>query len=291
MRGLIGAGVLVGLAATGAPAQEPVKFTPYQYQKGDTHRTTKTEDGTSLTTITAMGQVQKKDEKTKKTIVYTTRVVQVGSDPTKPEKVVRTYEKAVEVKNGNEAKLPLDGLAVAIERTDGKYSFLKADGTPLPAKAAADLDKEFNKKGTIDDRDLFPKDGVKVGGTWDLTEKFLKEMDTDDSPFVLDPAKSKVTGKLVSLTKKGAATVGDVVITADLGLTAMRGKSPVQLNPGCTWKIEMKGGGALDGSSAEGGMAATMKIAIDGTVQGISLKVDADVKQTSKTERVTGGKK
>ncbi len=291
MRVLLAAAGLVGVLTAGAPAQQAVTFTPYAHKKGDVTRTTKTEDSTSVTTITAMGKEQKKDEKKKKTVVYKTEVLHVGSDATKPEKVRRTYETAVEVNNGAETSLPLDGLAVVVERADGKYAFLAADGTKLPEKAAAELDKEFNKKGSVDDRDLFPKGGMKVGDTWDLTEKFLKAMDGPDSPFAIDPAKAKVTGKLLSVAKKDGATVGDIAVTANLPLTGFRGKTPIQLMPGSTWTIDMKGSGAFDGSSPAGGIAGTMKIAMTGTVQGVGLKVDADIKQSSKTERVTGAKR
>jgi hypothetical protein len=291
MRVVLVAAALVGLAVAGAPAQEAMKYVPYAFQKGDVTRTTKVEDGSTVTTFSAGGKEQKKDEKRKKTVVYTTRVVHVGSDPTKPEKVVRTYEKAVEVKDGAEAKLDLDGLAVSIERTGHSYTFLAADGTPLPAPVVAELNKEFNKKGSIEDRDLFPKDGAKPGDTWDLTAILLKSLDSPDQPFVPDAAKSKVTGKLLSVTKKGSATVGEIRVTADLPLTELRGKTPIRLNPGSKWTIEMKGGVALDGSNPDVGMTAAMKVAIEGTVQGVNLKVDADVKQSSKTERVTGAKR
>lgn len=286
MRVVLAAAGLVVLAAAGAPAQEAVVFKPYAYQKGDVTRTTKTEDTTAVSAFAAMGKEQKKNEKKKKTVVYTTRVLHVGSDPAKPEKVVRTYEKAVEVSDGAESKLALDGLAVSIERTGKSYTFLMDDGTKLPEKAAAELDREFNKKGTLDDRDVFPKGGVKVGDTWDLTAKFLKEMDNPDNPFVVAPKGAVVTGKLLGTTKKGSTTLGDVSVTADLQLTELRGKLPLKLNPGSSWKIAMKGTGAMDGTSPEGQMAATMKIALTGTVQGIDVKIDSDVKMTTKTERV-----
>jgi hypothetical protein len=288
MRGLFGAAVLAGLA-TGAAAQEAVTFKQYPYKAGDKTRTTKTEDTTTNTVANAMGQEQKKNERKKKTLTYLTEVVEVGPDATKPAKLRRTYEKAVEERDGAETELPLAGKTVLIEKADGKYAFT-ADGAPLPGPAAADLDGEFNKKGNFGDQ-IFPDRAVKPGDSWDLTEKFLKEMDGSAVPFVIDPKGAAVTGKLLSAAKKGGAIFGDVAVSADLPLTEVRGKAPVKLNPGSFWKIEMKGSGCFDGTSPDGGSVGTMKMSLDGAVMGVALKVESDVKLTSRTERVTDGKR
>ncbi len=290
MRQVFGAAVvLAGLAAAGATAQDGITYKEYAFKVGDRTRSTKTDETTTKTTVNAMGQLQKKDERKKKTLVYTTDVLAVGPDARKPAKLRRTYETAVEEKDGAEAKLPLDGKTVVIEKTGETYAFTLADGTAVTGKAAADLDQEFNKKGNLGDN-LFPKTPVKAGDSWDLTEKFLKELDAPDNPFVITPGRAKVTGKLLSTAKKGAATFGDVVVTADLPLSELRGKLPIKLNPGSGWKISMKGTGCLDGTTPEGGMAGTMRIEVDGQVSGVVLKVETDMKLSSKTERVTGGK-
>jgi hypothetical protein len=282
--------VLAGLVSTRAAAQEAVTYTAYAYKVGDKTRTTKTEDATSVTTVTAMGQVQKKDEKKKKTVVYTTEVLAVGADATKPAKVRRTYEKVVEVNNGTESKLPLDGLTVVAEKKGEKYTFKLADGSAPTGKVAADLEKEFNKKGDAG-VDFFPKTPVTPGDTWDLTEKFSKVFLDADNPFGFDPMVATVTGKLVSTSKKGKTTVGDINVTAILPLNELKGKQSIRLNSGSLWTIDMTGSGAMDGTSPEGRLVARMRIGIAWTTKGANLKVDTDVKQTSRTERVTGGKR
>ncbi|HEX4613141.1 MAG TPA: hypothetical protein VH092_33440, partial [Urbifossiella sp.] len=139
MRGLFGAAaVLAGLAA-GATAQEAVTYKHYAYRAGDTTRVVKTEETTTVTTLGVMGFDQKKDETKKKTVVYTAEVLEVGPDATKPAKVRRTYEKAVEAKDGTESPLPLAGKTVVIEKTGEKYAFALADGTAPTEKEAADL--------------------------------------------------------------------------------------------------------------------------------------------------------
>ncbi|MBN9522772.1 hypothetical protein J0H58_30345 [bacterium] len=289
MRGPIAAAILVGLAVAGAPAQEPIVYKDYAFKKGDVTRTTRTDDTTRVTAFQAAGKEQKTVEKTVKTVIYRTEVLAVGADPAKPGKLRRTYEKAVEVTDGAETKLPLHGRTVVIERAGETYSFLQADGTALPEKAAAELDRSFNK-AKLDARDLFPKGGVKAGDTWDLTETFLKGIGTADNPLVFDTAAAKVTGKLLAATKTGGATVGDFRITGDLPLTAVRGEQPVRLEPGGKNTFTMTGRGALDGSSPENTLTATMKVRFAGTVMGLGLKMDHDAKQTEKTERVTGAK-
>lgn len=289
MRGLIGAAVLAGLAAAGATAQEAVTYKQYAYKVGDKTRTTKTEDTTTNTTITAMGQEQKKNERKKKTVTYVTEVLEVGPDATKPARLRRTYETAVEERDGAEVVLPLAGKTVTIEKADGKYAFT-VDGAAMAGAAVKDLDQEFNKKGNFGE-EIFPDRAVKPGDSWDLTEKFLKEMDTPDNPLVIAPKGAAVTGKLLSTAKKGGSTFGDVTVAADLPLTELRGKAPLKLNPGSNWKIAMKGSGCLDGTSPEGGSVGTMKVALDGAVMGVAVKVDSDTKLSSRTERVAGGQR
>ncbi|QDU23367.1 hypothetical protein [Urbifossiella limnaea] len=288
MRGAFGAVGLVAVLVGGAAGQEAVTFKQYPYKVGDKTRTTKTEDTTGGTTINAMGKEQKTKEKKKKTLVYVTEVLEVGADAGKPAKLKRTYEKAVEERNGVETTLSLDGKTVTIERKEEKYTFT-ADGAALDAAATAELDREFTKKGNLGDN-LFPEKGVKPGDSWDLTEKFLKEMDTPDNPFVIAPKGAAVTGKLLSTTKKGPTTFGDLEVTADLPLTDLRGKLPLKLNPGSGWKIAMKGTGCLDGTSPEGNSTATMTIALEGATMGVGVKIDTQVKMSSRTNRVSGGK-
>ncbi|HYH67123.1 MAG TPA: hypothetical protein VD866_20675 [Urbifossiella sp.] len=290
MRGLFGvAGALVVLVG-GAAGQEAVTFKDYAYKVGDKTRTTKTEDGTTVTTVVAPGKEQKKNETKKKTLVYVTEVIEVGPDATKPAVRRRTYETAVEETDGVETKLPLHGRTVTIERRGEKYTFT-ADGAELDAAAAKELESEFTKKRGIPDNKLFPKTGVKPGDSWDLTETFLKELDHPDIPFVIGPKGAVVTGKLLSATKKGPTTFGDVELSADLPLAEMRGKQPLKLNPGSRWKTTNKGTVALDGTVPDGNSTATMTIALDATEMGVSVKFDIDAKMSSRTERVGGGKR
>ncbi len=291
MRKLFGAvAVLAGLLATQAAAQEAVTHKRYAAKAGDKLKVTKSEDSVTVTTINAKGQEQKKDEKRTKAVVYVTEVLEVGADATKPAKLRRAYEQAVATKDGAESKLPLDGKTVVIEKKGDKYTFTLADGTALEAKAAAELDREFNKKGDFGE-ELFPDGPVKPGGTWDLTEKFLKMMDDGENPFVIDAKKAKVTGKLISTVKKDGATFGDISIVAALPLTDLRGKVPLKLKEGSNWVIEMKGSGCFDGTRPEGGTTGTMKFAIESSIMGIDLKVNTVMKMSSRTERATGGKR
>lgn len=291
MRGLFGvAGALVVLVG-GAAGQDAVTFKEYAYKVGDKTRTTKTEDNTTVTTVAAPGKEQAKTSaKKKKTLVYVTEVIEVGPDATKPAVRRRTYETAVEETDGVETKLPLHGKTVTVERRGEKYTFT-ADGVALDAAAAQELESEFTKKGGIGDAKMFPKTAVKPGDSWDLTETFVKELDTPDGPFAIAPKGAVVTGKLASTTKKGPTTFGDIEVSADLPLTELRGKQALVLNPGSRWKTTLKGTGAIDGSVPEGNSTATMTIGLDATVMGVAVKFDIDVKMTNRVERVAGGKR
>ncbi len=286
------AAVLVGLTTALATAQEPIVYKDYAYKKGDVTRTTHTSEETGASTFVVNGEEQRKAHTKKETAVYTTEILSVGADPTRPEKVRRTYETAVETTDGAGAKkTPLHGLTVVIERAADKYTFFGADGAALQGPAAAELDKSFKKKRNIlDDREFFPADGAKVGVRWDLSDKFLKELNTPSSSFVFDPAATKATGKLLAVTKTGGATVGDVTITADLPVKAMNGPFPVRLEPGAKWTVAVTGRGVLDGSGPENTTTVTIRIGIAGAAKNVGLKVDGTMKLSSKTERVIGAK-
>lgn len=291
MRGLFGAACVLAVLVGGASGQDAVTFKEYAYKVGDRTRTTKTEDNTTVTTVAAPGKEQaKKSVKKKKTLVYVTEVVDVGPDATKPAVRRRTYETAVEEMDGVETKLLLHGKTVTVERRGEKYTFT-ADGVALDAAAAKELESEFTKKGGVGDGKLFPKTAVKPGDSWDLTETFVQELGSPDSPFAIAPKGAVVTGKLLSTTKKGPTTFGDIEVTADLPLAELRGKQPLKLNTGSRWKTAMKGTGALDGTVPEGNSTATMKIVLDAAEMGVSVRFDIDVKTTNRTERVSGGKR
>jgi len=289
MRGLFGVVGLVVLVG-GAAGQEAVTFKSYPYSVGDKTRTVSTDDSATDTTVVAAGKEQKKNEKKKKTLVYVTEVVEVGPDATKPAKRRRTYEKAVEVRDGVETKLALDGKTVTIERSGDGYTFTTG-GAPVDAAAAKELEGEFTKKGGFGDDKMFPKTAIKPGESWDLTELFLKESNTPDNPLVVATKGAKVTGKLLATAKKGATTFGDVEVTADLPVSELRGGLPLKLNPGSNWKLTMKGTGAMDGTSPEVSSTMTMKISVEGAENGVSVKVDSEVKLVRRTERVGGGKR
>lgn len=288
MRGPIAAAVVTAVLVGGAAGQDAVTFKNYAYKVGDRTRTVTSEDTTSATTFVAGGKEQTKNEKKKKSYTYATEVIEVGPDAEKPTKRRRTYEKAVEEVDGVETKQSLHGRTVTIERSGDKYAF-SADGAPLDAAALKVLDAEFAKKGKSDDN-FFPKGGVKVGQSWDLTEQFLKEMEKPESAFALVPKRSVVTGKLLAVTKKGAATFGEIQVTGELPLAEIRGKLPLKLNPGSAMKMSMKGSGALDGTSPEGNMTMTMTMTMDGGAMGVTVKANIEIKTTSRTERL-GGKK
>lgn len=285
MRRYAGATAVAVLAVAGVLAQEPVTFRTYQYKVGDKTRTTQTDDGTTATTISAGGKEQKKDEKVKKTVVYVTEVLAVGADPRKPAKVRRTYEKAVETKGGVEAKLPLDGLVVTAEKKGEKYVFTLADGTAPAGAAAAELDKAFNKKGGKEE-DFFPKGGVKVGESWDLTDVLIRDAAADASQFTFDKAGAKATGKLLAVDKKDGVAVGTIAVTATMPLAELKGKNTITLAKGSRMSLDMTGTGSIDGSAPVGQMTGRTRMLIDGEVNGVRLKVTADVTQTTKTERV-----
>jgi hypothetical protein len=284
MRGLLGAVLAAGLAATAA-GQDAVTYKAYAFKKGDKTRTTRVDDATSTTTVLVNEMVQKKNEVKKKTVAYVTEVLEVGPDATKPARLKRTYERAVEEVDGKETKMSLDGLVVIAEKKGEKYAFTLAGGGAPDAKALAELDKSLNKKGSAEE-DFFPKGAVKPGDSWDLTEKLLKEAVDEATQFGFDKEKSKATAKLLATSRKGGMLFGDLSVTADLPMTELRGKQPIKLNPGSRMSLEMTGSGVLDGSSPEGGMTGRTRLKIDGALMGVALKIEADIKQTTKTERV-----
>jgi hypothetical protein len=283
MRGLFGvAGALVVLVG-GAAGQDAVTFKKYPYKVGDKTRTNRTTENTGTSTVILMGKEMKTSVREKQTWVFVTEVVELGPDPTRPAKLRRTYEKAVEEVKGTEQKLWLDGKTVLILRKGAKTEFAEADGKLLGPLHIPELTEEFGGGGRFEDQFL-PDRPLKPGESWDLTEKFPKDSSTR---FPLDKS-AKVSGKLVSVMKRGAATFGDVRMTADLPMTIPPEKSEITLLPGSYLKIEVSLSICLDGSSPEGETTTSIRQRFGTKRPGLEQSGEGEQTKSTRTERVGG---
>lgn len=283
------AAVAAGVLAAGSVGQDAVTYKKYAEKAGDKVRVTKTETSVTDTAATFKGQDQTKSETKVKTVEYVDEVITPGPLGGKTLKRKRTYETATEAKDGGPpAKLPLAGRTVVIEKKGDKFVFEPDGGGPLPKAAVAELEQEFNKQDdTFGPDTLFPDNKpVKVGQTWDVTDKLLKTLSGADSPFVPKEGKAKVTATLLELTTENGRPVGKVRVTGDIPLAELRaGKGPaVTLTGPSGMKLDMTGRAVMDGSGPDGGATGKLTITVDGEVQGIALKVTAVIENVSKSE-------
>ncbi len=257
--------VVAGLLAASAAGQDAVEIKIAYPKAGQKAKVTVEEKATTKTTFTVGGNTQSKDEVKTKSLVYVDDVIENPKNEKRPDKVRRTYEKAVVGADGNTKKLPVEGKTVLIEKTGDKYAFT-VDGQPVTGEALKLLEDEFNKSKEKDPTD----DLVKAVG-----EGGLK----------LDKDKLMATGKLVKVYKKEGRQFGVIEFAVDGPITGLGEKAPVTVKEG---KMTMKltGDGCIDGSAPAGTSSSAMTFDITGTTQGIDLKVTVEMTEKRTTEEV-----
>ncbi|MBY0461190.1 MAG: hypothetical protein K2V38_28030, partial [Gemmataceae bacterium] len=155
---------------------------------------------------------------------YTETIGEVPAGAVVPTKLTRAYKKATTFEFLSKMPKPLgyEGKTVMIEKKGAKYEFTAA-GQPVTGFDAIELEGEFrqaDKRPAL--QVLLPKQPVKIGEPWAIeasaVQSFLGGM-----PFVVDPAKSKATGKLTKAHQQDGRAWGAVAFDFDLAVTGEGG--------------------------------------------------------------------
>ncbi|MBA4189539.1 MAG: hypothetical protein C0467_16250 [Planctomycetaceae bacterium] len=267
------AGIVLGLLAVSANAQEAVTIKEGRPNVGDRVRVTKTDSMKTVVTVTVGGKTSTKDDPESKSIVYTDEVLAVGEGMRKPLKLKRTYEKYEVAKGGKVLPGPPLNTAIVIEKKESKYTY-NAEGKTLDAAFVATLTKEFEEDANDPGaKELFPDKPVKPGDTWKVDLSKVGWLSGKDAKLAADLEKSELTGKLVKAYKKDGKQFGVLEFTGSVTIKSLGEKSPVMVKPGSIMTFKMSGEGCIDGTAPSGKMTTLIEGTINGDVGENSLVV------------------
>ncbi|HYV39839.1 MAG TPA: hypothetical protein VE988_29385, partial [Gemmataceae bacterium] len=199
--------------------------------------------------------VDDQNKKQLKTWVFEETIVERPDLKKRATILKRTYSKATVVVDKENVVLPYQGKTIVIERKkDGKYSFKFDGGAEITGKDAEFLDQEFNQDGDDDDLEaiLLPRKAVAINEAWKIPmPEFLKTFEKQAKMSIVND-KATGTGKLVKAFKKDGRLYGNLVITLDLPIKALKlptGDLPCK--EGAVLTVIMKATSCIDGSISD----------------------------------------
>jgi hypothetical protein len=235
--------------AVGAQAQTyNIKIKEFP-DKGKTVTTTSTQKSTEAVKVMVGGMVVKDETKKKSQEKnYVEEVLEKGARA--PEKLKRTYTRAVEITDGNEKKLPYDGRTIIFEWKDGKYE-ARAEGEPaVPNDTLQKLAESATKEVTSSMTSTFiPDKAVKVGETWDVD--IAKVAKGIGGALPIDLKQSTGTGKLVKVYQKDGHQFGTLELDLKLAVNSL---GPMKLDKAIPFNMKLVADTAIDGSTTAGTM-------------------------------------
>jgi hypothetical protein len=189
---------------------------------------------------------------------YTETVLEKGDK--RPGKFRRVYSKAVDGKK----ELPHQGRKLRYEKQAAGYKVSAEDDKDLPDAVAKRLGAEAAGQTLLDSiTPLLPDKPVKVGETWTVSGKALAAA---VQGATLDVDKSKGSGKLVKVYRKGKRLFGVIEFKEDLILKFKDKES--------TGKVAIRGSvdAVIDGSDTEGTYQTNLTITGQNVVEKDSKK-------------------
>jgi hypothetical protein len=170
----------------------------------------------------------------------------------KPVKYRRVYRKARVGDGKEDFQLPHEGKKVLFEKTNKGWEVSAEEGKPLPSGTVKELSKQASQSILDSLTPLLPNRAVKVGETWSVSGKQAQAI----SPGAeIDTKRSKGSGKLVKVYRKGKRLFGMLELNAELVLV-VPGK-------GSEMKITLEGtaDAVIDGSDTQGSYKTNLTIA------------------------------
>jgi hypothetical protein len=247
-------------------------------------RVTETIKESSVSVFEAGGNRQEKLEKKGRSVVYVEEVLTAGLPGERPRKAKRTYERFDLTRDDKVEKSPLAGKTVLIENRGARYAFRHEGGGPVEPEAAVELDREFNKGGSlVRNPDLLPARPVKPGDTWSPDKaKLLSELTRDGT--ALDVDKTAVTAKLVKAYTKGAKQFGVIELKLEAPIRSLPGKTPVAVKEGSVMTLTLTVDACVDGSDPTVSVTGRGVYRIEATANGVDVNVTAEADQTATRE-------
>jgi hypothetical protein len=162
---------------------------------------------------------------------------------------------------------------------------LTVDGKPFTGPGAQMLQKEFDREKKLTEEDLFPKEPIKVGGTWKIdVSKLAKELGEDG--MIVDESKSSASGKLIKTYDKEGARFGILEVNMDVTVTKLKGEGQEIPLKDSKMTFVMTADACIDGTLDTGKAKMTIKGSLSGEVMGMPIKIDLNQEQENSGEEI-----
>jgi hypothetical protein len=283
-RSSLGCLAVVTLATISSVAEEAVTIKDFIPKPGQRVKTTVDEKAIHKQTATLKEFPPNiKEEVKTKSLVFIDEVLENSGDRNKPSKLRRTFEKAVQGKDGKDTKMAVDGKTIVIEKKDDKYVFAE-NGKELTGEARTLLEREFNKKALISKEGLQITYPAKVGDSTKIEKMAEVFKDFDDGGIWIHD-KTKSTGKitLTKLYKRDKAQCAVYEMVLEFPITGTIKKSEWAIRNGKT-TMTFVDDVCIDGSLPNGTMTKKFKFIANLASEGIDLKMETDATETSRFE-------
>lgn len=216
-----------GFAALAQDSETRYTIQRYETRPGDIVAYSKTTSGVNTLNVNAgiirKNEVFRNGEKTS----YAEQIVERPAGSPTPTKSHRTYDVAEKTVKNETRRMTYHRQTVTIEKARDRFAFTM-NGARLAD--AEDLEKEFNFKSAIQGSDFLPPAAVKVGDTWKPDFAKVARAVDGDNKLTIDPSRSTLTARLVSVSKKGDALIGVIEVKAVVAATQLTlpiGKFPL----------------------------------------------------------------
>jgi hypothetical protein len=273
--------VIVGLLGEASAAPAPETYTIKLKENGPGERTVEDRQSNNTSTVQVLdadGKALKTQEDNEtETFVYEETTLEKAKGQQKPTRLRRHYDKA-QVTTGKKIQtLPYQGKTILIEKKDGAYHFQVVGGEELSGKAALRLQKEFNDKkhNGPDWAHLLPRQPIA-----DFEE---------GSPFKIDAARAKATGRLLRAYKQNGHRFGVMELTLQFPIKTFNAagqKIDTEAGSGMVLKATIDA--CIDGSVSTGAAKFTMKMDLAAVVPDNNTKliVHMDMTGTDSTREL-----
>lgn len=223
-------------------------------------------------------------QKMEKRFEYTEHILAMPEGQPSPTSVTRTYKEAkrTDFKTKELKSLPYEGKTITIEKTPTGVK-CTIDGKAMAPYDSFELESEFLNASKDNIKTLLPKQGVKIGETWNVDPAALQAMGGGGiSGF--DMTKSKLVCKLARAYshegKQWASIAFDFDLYLDPAATAKKGQ------PGeGSMKVEGTFDTVVDDSARDGTMKGSIQLSFSGKEKGgtIGVKVDGTMMKSIKS--------
>jgi hypothetical protein len=230
---------------------------------------------TTSKVVDDQGNSQKSVNDTRsKSFAYVETIVQKPAGETLPSALRRGYRKAVVTWNDRTQTLPMDGLAVLIEKKDDKYEYRLEGGGKLTPEDVAELDLDFNKRSfNFLAQDILSDKTIKLKDSWSLDPAVVFKAMSKSELQKFDLDKAKIGARLVMVYDNNKSQFGVVEFQFELPLAVggRAGKSFKILGG----KLSIQGtfDGCIDGSLFARSTKATMNYELRGSLEDTPMAV------------------